>query len=90
MDEVKEHNRTMPVAYCDYQEAYDRVHYDWTLKVCIWMGIPDDECRLIEELMKKWKTRLKVWKDGQKETSRWISIKKGFLEGDSYSPIWVR
>ena len=44
-------------------------------------------CRLIEELMKKFKTRPEVWKDGQKETSRWISIKTGFLQGDSYSPV---
>ena len=36
--------------------------------------------------MKKWETRLEVWKDGQ-ETSRRISIKTGFLQGDSYSPV---
>ena len=61
---MKEYNRDLVVAYYDYQKAHDRVHHDLTLKVYRWMGLPDDVCRLIEELMKKWKTRLEVWKDG--------------------------
>ena len=40
-----------------------------------------------QELMKKWKTRLKIWGDGEKMTSRWIQILCGFLQGDSYSPV---
>ena len=33
MEDVREHHRNLAVAYYDYQEAYDRVYYDWMLKV---------------------------------------------------------
>ena len=37
--------------------------------------------------MKKWKTRLKVWKDRPKETSEQILITTGFLPEENYSPV---
>ena len=37
--------------------------------------------------MKGWKTRLEVKDDGKIKVSRWINIRKGFLQGDSYSPV---
>ena len=37
--------------------------------------------------MSKWKTRLEIWNEGEKVTSRWIEIQFGFLQGDSYSPV---
>ena len=37
--------------------------------------------------MRKWKTRLEIWNDGEKKISRWINILCGFLQGDSYSPV---
>ena len=42
--------------------------------------------KLIKDLMRKWKTRLEIWSDGEKMTSRWMQILCGFLQGDSYSP----
>ena len=70
--------RNLAVAYYDYQKAYGRVH-DWMSKVYRWIGVPDDISRLIETLMKKWKTRLEVWTKGEKKISRGISIWTGFL-----------
>eukprot|EP00112_Aurelia_sp_Birch-Aquarium-sp1_P016078 Seg361.8 transcript_id=Seg361.8/GoldUCD/mRNA.D3Y31 product="hypothetical protein" protein_id=Seg361.8/GoldUCD/D3Y31 len=37
--------------------------------------------------MNKWKTRIEIWRNGEKCVSRWIDIKCGFLQGDSYSPV---
>ena len=37
--------------------------------------------------MDKWKTRLEVIEDGKVLTSGKINIRKGFLQGDSYSPV---
>ena len=31
--------------------------------------------------------KLQIWKDGQEKISRWVSIRTGFLQGDSYSPV---
>ena len=51
------------------------------------MGIPKNVTALLKALMVKWKTRLEVWNDGQKQVSRWIQIVCGFVQGDSYSPV---
>ena len=37
--------------------------------------------------MEGWKTRTEVTEDGKVLTSRTISIRKGFLQGDSYSLV---
>ena len=37
--------------------------------------------------MNKWTTRLDIWNEGEKMTSRWIEISCGFLQEDSYSPV---
>ena len=37
--------------------------------------------------MRKWKTRLEIWKNRRKSISRWIDFMCGFLQGDSYSPV---
>ena len=63
------------------------VHHDWMLRVYEWMGIPKSVCRVIEQLMIRWKTRLEVSDQCKKVYSRWIEIKRGFLQGDSYSPV---
>ena len=57
------------------------------LRVYEWMGIPKSVCRVIEQLMIRWNTRLEVSDQGKKVYSRWIEIKRGFLQGDIYSPV---
>ena len=87
MEEVKEHSRNVVVAYYDYKKAYDMVHHDWIMMVFKWMGVPEQLCKVIKELMSGWKTRLEVWVDGVKIRSRIIDILRGFLQGDSFSPV---
>ena len=87
MEEVKQYHRNLAVAFCDYKKAYDKVHHDWMLRVCKWIGIPDEVIELISNLMEFWKTRLEIWKKGEKKKSRWINISSGFLQRDSYSSV---
>ena len=87
MEEVRIHKRNLAVAYYDYRKAYDMVHHDWMLRVYEWMGIPKSVCKVIEQLMVRWKTRLEVFDQGKKVVSRWIEIKRGFQQGDSCSPV---
>ena len=51
------------------------------------MGVPEKVVNVIVKLMERWKTRLEVTEDGKVLTSRKINIRKGFLQGDSYSPV---
>ena len=60
------------------------------LRVYEWIGIPNEVINLISQLMKMWKTRLEIWSEGKKVTSRSIDILCGFLQGDSYSPVFLR
>ena len=87
MEEVKQHDCNLAVAFYDYKKACDKVHHDWMIRVYEWFGIPRNVIRLIQELMSKWKTRLEIWNRSEKMTSRWIRILCRFLQGDSYSPV---
>ena len=66
MEEVKTYHRNLAVAFYDYKKAYDKVHHDWMLRVYKWIGIPDNVITLLSSMMRKWKTRLEIWKDGKK------------------------
>ena len=87
MEEVKQHHHNLTVAFCDYKNAFDKVHHDWMIREYEWIGIPRSVIKLIKELMRKWKTRLEIWRDDEKMTSRWIQILHGFLQCESYSPV---
>ena len=87
MDEVRSKQRNLAVAFYDYQKAYDMVRHDWMLRVYRWMGVPEEIVKVLIKLMDGWKTRLEVTDDGKIRRSRMIEIKRGFLQGDSYSPV---
>ena len=87
VDEVREHKRNLAVAFYDYRKAYDRVHHDWMLMVYKWMGVPEKVLGLIRVMLGRWKTRLEVNIGECRAQSRWIDIRCGFLQGDSFSPV---
>ena len=87
MDEVRDQQRNLAVAFYDYQNAYDMVRHDWMIRVYQWMGVPQKVVNVISKLMEGWKTRLEINQDGKVTTSRVINIVKGFLQGNSYSPV---
>ena len=87
MEEVKQHRRNLPVAFYDFKKAYNKVHHDWMKRMYKWIGIPRSVIKLIKDLMRKWQTRLDIWSNGEKKTSRWTQILCGFLQGDSYYPV---
>ena len=51
------------------------------------MGVPEKVANVISKLMSGWKTRLEVTENGKTTKSRIICIVRGFLQGDSYSPV---
>ena len=80
VEEVKEYHRNLAVAFYEYRKAYDTVHHDWMLRVYEWIGIPNEVINLISQLMKMWKTRLEIWSEGKKVTSRSIDILLDFYK----------
>ena len=87
MDEVRDQERNLVVAFYDYQKAYDMVRHDWMIRVYQWMEVTQKVVNVISKLMERWKTRLEINQDGKVATSRVINIVKGFLQGDSYSSV---
>ena len=70
MEEVKQHHCNLAVAFYNYKKAYGKVHHDWMIRVYEWIGIPKSVIKLVKMLMRKWKTRLEIWRGGEKTTSR--------------------
>ena len=68
-EELKQHHRNLAVVFYDYKKAYGKVHHDLMIRVYEWIGIRRSAIKLIKELMRKWKTRLEIWKDDEKMTS---------------------
>ena len=87
MDEVKGQQRNLAVAFYDYQKAYDMVRHDWMIRVYQWMGVPEKLIEVVKKLMKGWKTKLEVTENRKKIVSRLINVTRGFLQGDSFSPV---
>ena len=63
MEEIYAYRRNLAVAFYDYKKAYDKVYRDWILRVYKWTGILGNIITLLSSLMRKWKTRLEIWKD---------------------------
>ena len=57
------------------------------VRVFTWMGYSSKLINVLKQLMDGWKTKVEVNDSGEITTSRWIRILKGFLQGDSYSPV---
>ena len=63
------------------------VRHDWMKRVYRWMGTPDKAVKVLKVMMERWRTRLEVNDGGNTIVRRWIDIKRGFRQGDSYSPV---
>ena len=87
MDEVRNQQRNLALAFYDYQKAYDMVRHDWMIRVYRWTRIQEKVVKVLIKLMKGWKTGLEVTQNGKVKTSRLLNILKGFLQGDSYAPV---
>ena len=66
IEEVKIYNQNLAVTFYDYKEAYDKIQHHWMLRLYKGIRIPGHVITLRSFRMRKWKTRLEIWKDGKK------------------------
>ena len=57
------------------------------LRVYRWIGVPEKVVNVISKLMSRRKTKLEVAENGKTTRNREICIVRGFLQGNSYSPV---
>ena len=51
MDEVRNQQRNLAVAFNGYQKVYDMVRHDWMIRVYQWMAVPEKAVNTIIKLM---------------------------------------
>ena len=73
MDQVKNQQRNLALAFHDYQKAYDIVRHNWMTSVYQWMRVPEKVVMVIIKLIEWWKTRLEVTKGERVLASRTIT-----------------
>ena len=87
LEEIREHMRKAALCYGDYKKAYDMVLHGWMDMVFGWMGFSEKVLKLVKCLRQGWKTRLEVYNKGEVQKSQSIRFLRGFLQGDSWSPV---
>ena len=80
MEEMKMCHRNLAVYFYDYKKVYDKMHHDYMLRMYTWMGILENLVALLNELMRKWKTKFEIWSNGDTKISRWINVMYYFLQ----------
>ena len=65
MEEVKTYHCNLVLVFYDYKGGYDKGQHDWMLWVCTWMDIPENVTALLSKLMRKKKTKIEIWNDGE-------------------------
>jgi hypothetical protein len=87
LEESKEYARNLAVAYYDYEKAYDSTPHKWQTKCFKLCKINSKVINILEQLQKIWHTRLELWNNGEMVRSPVINFKRGFFQGDSFSPV---
>jgi hypothetical protein len=87
IEEAKEYERNLAVAYYDYEKAYDSTPHSWQIKCFQMCGIHETVVEILQQLQSVWKTRLEIWSEGEVERSTQIKFKRGFFQGDALSPV---
>ena len=87
LEESKEYERNLSVAYYDYEKAFDSTPHRWQVECFKLCKINDTVIKILEQLQKIWHTRLEVWNNGELVRSPIIEFKRGFFQGDALSPV---
>jgi hypothetical protein len=80
-------NRNLFTAYIDYQKAFDSVPHSWIVEVLKIYKINPQIIRLIETVMRDWRTTLVLGGGDQEMKTNMIQILNGIFQGDSLSPL---
>ncbi|XP_045480887.1 uncharacterized protein LOC123685276 [Harmonia axyridis] len=80
--------RNISVAWIDYKKAFDSMPHSWLLKILRLYGVSESVVKLLEHLMKSWRTQLLVTTQGKTTATPEIKIRRGIFQGDKLSPLW--
>jgi hypothetical protein len=86
-EDSKKRKKNLSIAWIDYQKAFDSVPHSWIEKSIELLGVNNKIINFCKSSMQKWRTRLQLKTNQEKQQSRLITIIRGIFQGDSLSPF---
>ena len=76
------------ITYIDFTAAFDSISHSYLLNALQSYGVPAKYCRLIQAIYNSAAVRVRIQgRDGSKNYSRNVSVKRGVIQGDIPSPV---
>ena len=88
LEQAHKDNHNLYIEYIDYHKAFDSVPHSWLRHVLQIYKIDSLIINSLQQLMKKWKTTLKVNAKNNQIMSDPIRIQRGIYQRNSLSPLW--
>jgi len=86
-ENCKKKKKNLSMSWIDYRKAYDSVPHSWILKALQMYRCNEKLIKFMETSMNNWKTTMKLRYNDGCITKDQIKIKRGILQGDSFSPL---
>ena len=87
LDDAKQRNKNISIAWIDYRKAFDSIPHDWLIKSLEIHGFGDVLINFFKEGIEKWTTNLHISSGDKEIISDVIQIISGILQGDCPSGL---
>ncbi|XP_030753591.1 A disintegrin and metalloproteinase with thrombospondin motifs 7-like [Sitophilus oryzae] len=88
LEQARQSQRNVCMAYVDYQKAFDSIPHSWLLKVLEIYSIDKTIINFLQHTMAKWNTSLSIKHQESNIESGIIRLQRGIFQGDSLSALW--
>jgi len=88
LEQAREDNRNLYIAYIAYRKAFDSVPHTWLIRVLQIYRMGRQIIDSLQQLMKKWTTALQDKAKNNRIMSDPIRVQRGIYQWDSLSPLW--
>ena len=82
LDDAKQNQKNLSLAWIDYQKAFDSVPQEWIVECLKMHNFDDITINFLRQTMDKWKTKLKFGNKEIERVTEEISINTGIFQGD--------
>lgn len=88
LEQARQKQRNVCMAYIDYQKAFDSIPHSWLLKALEIYNVDPTIINFLRHTMTKWNTSLRIRTQETNIETESINIERGIFQGDSLSALW--